>query len=83
MIFVCLAPSMTQKKLKDALREKGINPDRLALEWVSASEGQRFAEVVRNMEALEVDEADIAMGKMIFGQPIKKSKERVEIGDTV
>jgi heterodisulfide reductase subunit A len=62
-------------KLKDALREKGINPDRLALEWVSASEGQRFAEVVRKMETLDVDEADIELGKMIFVQRKKKKSE--------
>jgi heterodisulfide reductase subunit A len=61
-------------KLKKSLKDKGINPDRLALEWVSASEGQRFAEVIHKMETLEVDEADVELGKMIFGQPKKKKK---------
>jgi len=26
----------------------GIEPERFRLEWVSASEGQRFAEVIKN-----------------------------------
>jgi len=33
-------------ELKDVLEKVGINPKRLRLEWVSASEGKRFAEVV-------------------------------------
>lgn len=32
--------------LKDFLPQMGINPERLRLEWVSASEGQRFAQVL-------------------------------------
>ena len=33
-------------ELKDILEQVGINPDRLCLEWVSASEGKRFSEVI-------------------------------------
>ena len=33
--------------LKTTLEQLGINPDRLTLEWISASEGKKFA---RNME---------------------------------
>lgn len=33
-------------ELRDVLEKVGINPKRLRLEWVSASEGKRFAEVV-------------------------------------
>ncbi len=33
--------------LKKILEYAGIEPQRLRLEWVSASEGERFAEVVR------------------------------------
>jgi heterodisulfide reductase subunit A len=61
-------------KLKETLKSKGLNPDRLMVEWVSASEGQRFAEVIRKMEALEVDEADIELGRMIFGESKKTKK---------
>ncbi|MFX1236182.1 MAG: hydrogenase iron-sulfur subunit [Promethearchaeota archaeon] len=33
-------------EIKDVLASVGINPDRYHLEWVSASEGKRFAQVV-------------------------------------
>lgn len=33
-------------ELRDVLKKVGINPKRLRLEWVSASEGKRFAQVV-------------------------------------
>jgi len=32
--------------LKNLLRQLGIEPERLRLEWISAAEGQRFAHVV-------------------------------------
>jgi F420-non-reducing hydrogenase iron-sulfur subunit len=35
--------------LKKVLEELGIEPERLRLEWISASEGDRFAAVVRQM----------------------------------
>ena len=35
--------------LKKVLKEFGIEPERLRLEWVSASEGDKFATVVRDM----------------------------------
>lgn len=35
--------------LKRLIREFGIDPRRLRLEWVSASEGDKFAEVVNEM----------------------------------
>jgi len=35
--------------LKETLREFGIEPKRLRLEWVSASEGDKFAMIVRDM----------------------------------
>ncbi len=34
-----------------ALKEFGIEPERLRLEWISASEGDKFAAVVRDMVA--------------------------------
>jgi len=33
--------------LKKILGYAGIEPERLRLEWISASEGERFAEVVK------------------------------------
>jgi F420-non-reducing hydrogenase iron-sulfur subunit len=35
--------------LKKVLKDFGIEPERLRLEWVSASEGDRFASVVKDM----------------------------------
>jgi F420-non-reducing hydrogenase iron-sulfur subunit len=35
--------------LKKALKDFGIEPERLRLEWISASEGDKFAAVVRDM----------------------------------
>ncbi|MEM2102786.1 MAG: hydrogenase iron-sulfur subunit [Candidatus Bathyarchaeia archaeon] len=35
--------------LKEVLRQFGIEPERLRLEWVSASEGDRFATVIKDM----------------------------------
>lgn len=37
--------------LKQVLRAYGIESDRVRLEWVSASEGQRFADIVADMTA--------------------------------
>ncbi len=35
--------------LKKYIEQLGINPDRLRLDWISASEGKQFAELVNNM----------------------------------
>jgi len=35
--------------LKKLLKEYGVENDRVRLEWVSASEGQRFADIVNDM----------------------------------
>ncbi|MDH5375761.1 MAG: hydrogenase iron-sulfur subunit [Candidatus Bathyarchaeota archaeon] len=37
------------KLLKKVLEQFGIEPERVRLEWVSASEGDKFASVVKNM----------------------------------
>jgi F420-non-reducing hydrogenase iron-sulfur subunit len=35
--------------LKKVLKDFGFEPERVRLEWVSASEGDKFAAIVRNM----------------------------------
>jgi F420-non-reducing hydrogenase iron-sulfur subunit len=35
--------------LKNTLKEFGIEPERVRLEWISASEGDKFATIVRDM----------------------------------
>ncbi len=45
----------TQKrveKVRRKMEKKGIRPERLQLEWISAAEGVRFAEVMTQVEAL-------------------------------
>jgi heterodisulfide reductase subunit A len=62
-------------KFKEDLASKGINPERLMLEWVSAAEGQRFVAAVEKMEQLSVEEDEIEMTKMIFSEPKKKKRK--------
>jgi len=68
-------------RLKEKLKSRGINPDRLMLEWVSASEGHRFVEAIRRMEELTVEEDEIEMSKMIFSQPKKRTQRRKAKGE--
>jgi len=70
-------------KLQEKLERKGLNPERLMLRWVSASEGRRFAEMVREMEALEVDESEIEMSKMIFTETKKKKTRKKKPAEEV
>ncbi|EKD51321.1 MAG: hypothetical protein ACD_62C00285G0002 [uncultured bacterium] len=37
--------------LKKYVEQMGIHPDRLRLDWISASEGKQFAELIQNMTA--------------------------------
>lgn len=40
------------KKVRAKMEKRGIRPERLQLEWISAAEGVRFAEVMNRMETL-------------------------------
>jgi heterodisulfide reductase subunit A len=40
------------QRLWDQLEKAGVRPERLQLEWISAAEGQKFARVMSQMEAL-------------------------------
>ena len=55
--------------LRRALKEFGIEPERLRLEWISASEGDKFAAVVRDM----VDEV-----KKLGPNPLKAKEVETE-----
>jgi heterodisulfide reductase subunit A len=39
-------------RLWSQLERKGIRPERLQLEWISAAEGQKWAQVMRELEEL-------------------------------
>jgi heterodisulfide reductase subunit A len=63
------------QKLWNKLERFGVRPERLQLEWISAAEGQKFAEVMRQMEQLRTtvteDEIKHAMGAVKI-KPKKK-----------
>jgi heterodisulfide reductase subunit A len=40
------------EKLWNRLERLGIRPQRLQLEWISAAEGQKFAKVMKELEAM-------------------------------
>lgn len=40
------------EKVRKKMEKLGIRPERLQLEWVSAAEGLRFADIMKNMEEL-------------------------------
>lgn len=46
------------RKLWDYLEKRGIRPERLQLEWISAAEGQKFAEVMRALEPMRAAVTD-------------------------
>lgn len=57
--------------LKKLLEQFGIEPERLRLEWVSASEGDRFAAVIR-----EMTEEIRKLGPSPLKEPAKLSRDR-------
>ena len=49
------AVTWTQKRIEkmwDKLEKKGIRPERLQLDWVSAAEGTKMVKVMREVEQL-------------------------------
>ena len=50
------------EKVRKKMEKRGIRPERLQLEWISAAEGVRFAEIMRNVEKLRqtVSQQEIA-----------------------
>ena len=62
-------------KIHKKMEKLGIRTERLQLAWISAAEGIRFAEVMKDMEALRksVSEAEIAETIRILGEKKAKS----------
>lgn len=58
--------------MKEVIAELGIEPERLRLAWISASEGQKFAETIREM----VDEVK-KLGPFDKSKLVYKASERV------
>jgi heterodisulfide reductase subunit A len=58
------------ERLGRQLERKGIRPERLHLEWVSAAEGQKWAQLMRDLEQLRVTVTrdEVEETKAILGQ---------------
>jgi heterodisulfide reductase subunit A2 len=56
------------KRMQKKMEKMGLRPDRLQLEWISASEGLRFKEVMEKMERLRksVTEQEVAETRRIL-----------------
>jgi len=67
------------EKLWDKLEKAGVRPERLQLEWISAAEGQKFAEVMRVVENLrqKVTAEEIEHTKKALAP--KKAKEEAPV----
>jgi heterodisulfide reductase subunit A len=68
--------------LWDTMEKKGVRPERLQLEWISAAEGQKFAHVMSRMEQLrqtvtreEIDHAREALKP----KPKKRVKKKIPV----
>ncbi len=60
------------------LKQIGVNPERLRLEWVSASEGIRFAEIMRDFTAKLKEMGPLGTGEGIDAKELKFNLEAVE-----
>jgi heterodisulfide reductase subunit A len=52
-------------KIHKRMEKLGIRPERLQLAWISAAEGIRFAEVMKEMEKLRKDVSDREISETI------------------
>lgn len=62
---------------KKLLKQIGLNPDRLRLEWVSASEGNRYAEIVTDFTRQLKDMGPLGTGEGIDEKALKFRLESV------
>jgi heterodisulfide reductase subunit A len=70
------------QRLWDKLEKAGVRPERLQLEWISAAEGQKFAHVMKRMEALRrtVTADEIEYAREALKATPKKKPARVKTG---
>jgi F420-non-reducing hydrogenase iron-sulfur subunit len=63
--------------LKKVLEQLGLEPERLRLEWVSASEGDRFAKVIKDMteEIKKLGPNPLGMERLIHAREKRNSRE--------
>jgi len=67
-------------RLWNKLEKAGIRPERLQLEWISAAEGQKFAEVMRVLDeprkAVTPEEVEFTM--KVLGEARQKKEEKAK-----
>ncbi len=70
------------KKVQNRMEKLGIRPERLALEWISASEGIRFRKVMENMEELRKSVApeEIEQTRKLIARDRRKKKSAKKTG---
>jgi heterodisulfide reductase subunit A len=73
------------EKLWDKLEKKGIRPERLQLEWISAAEGQKFAKVMRRIEEMrkKVTKEEIEFTKQVLSDVKPKGTKKVKVTTNV
>ncbi|MBE0481832.1 MAG: hydrogenase iron-sulfur subunit, partial [Dehalococcoidia bacterium] len=71
------------EKLWTRMEKLGIRPERLQLEWISAAEGPRFAQIMRNLEEMrkKVTAEEIEHAKKVLAdrRTRKPAQDRDEI----
>jgi heterodisulfide reductase subunit A len=79
------ANHQTQKRVErlwERLKKLGIRPERLQLEWISAAEGPRFAEIMRGLEEKrqKVTPEEIELTRKVLAEQrmSRKTAERTE-----
>jgi len=70
-------------KLWNKLEKLGIRPERLQLEWISAAEGPRFAQIMRELEEMrhKVTPEEIAQGRKALAEQRSRAREKAEVED--
>jgi heterodisulfide reductase subunit A len=73
------------ERLWDKLERKGIRPERLQLEWISAAEGQKFAKVMRVMEEMrkKVTKEEIEFTKKALSDLKPKGTKKIKVAAKV
>jgi heterodisulfide reductase subunit A2 len=69
------------EKIRKKMEKKGIRPERLQLEWISAAEGVRFSNVMADMEKLrqKVSAEEIAETAKILAKKGQKTTQELQI----
>jgi heterodisulfide reductase subunit A len=66
------------RRLQKSLERKGLRPERLQLEWISAAEGQKWARVMRDLEEVRqtVTREEIEEAKEILAPKARKKAQK-------